>query len=479
MKKGLKRLTAAVIIITVVVFLFIVAERILSVQIKKRLKEDIAQFEFQIGEIKTNLLSRQVKFVQVKFSNNEKTASGTIDRVTISGISILSYLLEKEIIIDDIKITDPKIDIAQSIDSTFNKNSEKKNIPRVEIENFNIENAGFLIYTSNKNTDTVFNTGFDLLVKGISIQETKNFNFKNTNFKSLDITVRKGKWNTPNGLYTLTINKGGLNSENKTLQINEIDFSTRYKKYEVAHITNVETDWLDFSLRNFTVNYLNVKDIFQSKNFIFSSIEIDSLDGWVFRDKRLPFPQKPDTHLPVEMIENLNFGFYGDSVLIKNADIVYQEHPEGADNAGKLSFNNLEARLYYPGNIDSLRLNQTKLVAKTNIMEKPLLKAEFTFPSKSGGEYSVSGSLEPTNIEIFNPMIVNKASASIKEGRINRMDFNFTYNDFDSQGVLEMEYNNLKIEVLDEDKSNKKPVKSFILNQFATKKQQPANGKII
>ncbi len=469
MKKGFKKFSTAALTLAAVIFITVIGERVLSFQLKEKLKgSSIGQFNLNFKDLNVNLFLNQIKFEEVRLHHKQDSSEGTVENIVFSGFRVLPFIFKGEVVIGEAGIHHPVLFLSENWQKKEEDESADVKTAPLHIKKLYIDDAILKLYSSSK-PDTTLAIHFDIEITDISTNQKRKFSFQNTYFEKLSLNIRKSRWNTANGLYSVIIDSAKVNTQDNNINIHQFNFKTRYAKYEAGHKKGVETDWFDFLIQNIELNNVDFEKAFGSKLLILSTFKIGYFKGTAFRDKRLPFPQKPDTPLPQEVIENLGFGFYSDSLILEKADITYQEHVENATTAGEVSFNNLHAELYQVGNIDSLKTAPTRLVAQTNVMNKPLLKAEIIFPGKQNKNYKVSGNVTSTNMNIFNPMLIPNASFKVKKGKIEALDFNFEYNNLSSSGNLNFEYNDLKIEVINPKNQKGKAVKSFIINQLAIK----------
>jgi hypothetical protein len=71
----------------------------------------------------------------------------------------------------------------------------------------------------------------------------------------------------------------------------------------------------------------------------------------------------------------------------------------------------------------------------------------------------------------FNPMLVPAAFVRVNEGRIKSLAFDFTYDESNSTGSLDLQYENLDISLLDKEDGSQKTFKTFITETFVLSKE--------
>ncbi len=284
----------------------------------------------------------------------------------------------------------------------------------------------------------------------------------------------------PGGLYRLEANQLLYDSEDSEVRLDSFSLKSEFAKYEIAHQTGVQTDWFDINSKTVTLKNLNLNAALNDTAFIASGLWMNDFTMTVFRDKRLPFPDKPDTKLPAEMIDNLPFGLHIDSLLMQNANIRYEEHWENNDQPGAVTFNNLEAKINDISNSPDLIRGETIIKVACNVLNDAPFKVQFTFPNKKYPvAYRTEGRLGPMPMDPFNSLFRSSASTDINSGTIKELKFGFTYNNEHSAGNMNFEYENLKVSLFDAEDGDTKKIKSFLLNTFVVRDQNPdKNGNL-
>jgi hypothetical protein len=242
-------------------------------------------------------------------------------------------------------------------------------------------------------------------------------------------------------------------------------------------VRGVETDWYNISLDSFALQGFHLDKFLNDNLLVVTKAELNRLTLHTFRDKRLPFPEKQDTRLPMQLIGSLPFKLHTDTILVKNAYVDYAEHREDADKAGIIKFHDVNATILNLSNTESLTKGKTVMKVSAKPMNESMLKAEFVFPNNRYPEkYQVTGMLEPLNMVALNPMVTPAASVQIKSGETKTLAFNFSYDDDTASGEVTFEYENLKIVLLNK-KTNPQAIKSFLANTFVIKKNHLQQDK--
>ncbi|WP_321287121.1 hypothetical protein [uncultured Sunxiuqinia sp.] len=476
MKKLKKFLTTVLILFIAVVSFFLIGNYLLSGYIQNKLqKNPISSFLIKEVDVSVDVFRREITLNKIEAADSMGNGKITVTELSVSGIRLWPWLVRNEIVAGRMFVLDPMVQLNMPNDSDQVAGSRSE-ISKQDFALDELEIVGSQIFFLKRNEerlDTVFVGILDFNFHNISSKSSDGqFVFKQNSFEAVHLKLKNGRYNLPNQLYAVECQSLDFNSDKQRLTIDELHFLSRYSKYEIGKQLGVETDWLDLVVAGFTVNELQFSKLLTDSALIFNEAQINELYLNAFKDKRLPFPKKPDTKLPMRMIQDLPFQMHGDSISIEKGSIRYAERVKNSKDEGAVTFDSLCAKIYCLSTIDRLIDRQTTMHAEARVMNQGWLKAEFIFPNEKYSHVNrVSGAVSAMSIKAFNPVITQNASVFIEDGHLKELAFNFTYNNNQSNGDLIFEYDDLKVRMLDaEDEFNKK-IQSFITNSFLLHKR--------
>jgi hypothetical protein len=465
-------------VLIVVAVLIYLGANFIDKKLENRLKgQHFGSYQVHTGEIQTSILLRRLKIMNVVIENTGTSGKITMPEISAHGIRLLPLIFKNEIIINTVVIDQPEILLIQ-IDQDENRKAEEafrheKEIGLILIKKLEIQNAAFAIQSQTKEkSDTLFLFQAETEIRDLAINSNREqVSYNNHSVGRIQMRLKDARYNLPGGLYQMQFDSIAFDTDSKTLNLEKFRLTTLHSKYGIGKHTGVETDWYDISLNQINLEGIDVNALLKDAAVIFKKATLEQMDAKIFRDKRPPFPQKPDSKLPMEMVKSLPFAFHSDSILIKNSRVQYEERAEESSETGLITFNRLYASIYNLSTIDSLIKGQTAMSTRAWVMNESLLEAEFVFPNHEyPHQYRVSGTLQPVSIEVFNPMLVPSAFVKVEEGRIKNLDFDFTYDNNRSKGQLALEYENLNISLLNKEDGSKKRLKTFITQTFVLSK---------
>lgn len=480
MKSKKRILKIAGITVAAIIFLIVAGSFLFSYFAKKKIKSaQIGKFKLESEKVETNLFQRQITLSDAKLSTSESKNNVTIPKAKLSGIKLIKMLLSNKMVVKEFSVDGPTINFyrqqnkASSDTSSTSNGSEKKRI--ILIKHLEIPGLkfNFLVEKENK-PDTVFSTLLDVDVWKLNTDSTMSPGYSNPafGFERVKLFAEKGNLEVAEGLYNLSFDKLSFDTNEPDLVISSARLASPYSKYGIGQHTGVETNWYDLHIDSIRFNAINISKLMQDTALIISKTTIANIEADIFRDKHLPFPEKPDTKLPSEMLQNIPFKLHNDSLIIQDANIKYEERGKKAEKAGAVTFQSLYATLSNISNIDSLKTGQMILSANAEVMGTATLDAEFTFTSPGSSEPStVSGTLETTDFAIFNPMLTPYVGVEIQSGQIIQLAFNYGFNNERANGDVIFQYDNLNFVMINRENDSKKLILSFLANTFVIKEQ--------
>jgi len=189
-----------------------------------------------------------------------------------------------------------------------------------------------------------------------------------------------------------------------------------------------------------------------------------------------------------EIFENVNTSIHIKNTQLRNALILIEERPDNASpKTGTIFFSDLNANISSISNHKNgvhQEENNLKINAEAMLMGKGKVKIEINYVlDDSLGNFNIRGSLGRIALQEINNMVEPEAKLRIKSGVIDRLDFNIFANDYEGGGEVIVRYDDLEIELLNDefvkDKNLLRRIGSFIASKVIIKSQNPRkNGEL-
>jgi hypothetical protein len=468
------------IVLIAAIILVLAGTVIIERYIENKLQNlEVGDYRIQAGQSSASIIQKAVVVNEVVIENIASGIKVNIPSVKATGIGLLPLLLSDRLIIGRVIIQQPEVIIIQQEghgqeevkEATISE--QETDIDFIRIKKLEIGSADFLLQNQKEQEmDTIFSIQAGVDLWNLTINSNReHLTFNDHSAERFQLRLQKGIYNLPGGLYRLLFDTLQLDSEKGAMELKNLGIKSLHPKYEIWRQKGAETDWIDITIPQIIFQGVDIQASLKDTTVVFRKALLEEMNAYIFRNKKPPFPEKPDTKLPMEMLENLPFGLHADSILITNSKVTYEELAEESSETGIVTFNQLFASIYNLSNIDNLINGQTGMSARARMMNSGLLEAEFIFPNSiSPQPYRASGKLEPVSIDTFNPILVPSAFVRVDNGQIKRLEFDFTYDSDRSEGKLELEYENLEITLLDKDDGSKKALKTFIAETFILQK---------
>lgn len=310
------------------------------------------------------------------------------------------------------------------------------------------------------------------------VPENANHTYKQFGIDDLSLALSNLKYLTNDDVYRIKVDGMGFSSEEMVLNTMGLRIVPLKDKYTVGKQRGIQTDWFNVNLKKISLVGLHLEKLLENHELWLTKLEFDSLQMEAFRDVRLPMGPKPDTKLPGDMIVGIPIPLHCDTFILHHANISYTEHAVKADEAGHVDFTGLQAVSYNFTNIDSLIKEPVKMNVKAKLFDQAMMAANLTFASnKFPHAYRMKGELEPMSFTAFNSMVQPALSAKIHDGTIHRMAFDFTYDNNTSMGTMQLDYDNVKIEVLKRENQKDRKLQSALVNVIVHEHNHPDDKK--
>lgn len=469
----------AILILGAAIFIFLLADSWIEDRIKSELSNikdaDITYKSIDLDVLSGHFTMLNGSLKQKNQQNNHYNVS--FDTLKIDGLGTFSYIFNDKIKLNRITVNSPHLQYIKVAGDTTSKEKTEVQLPDILVKKILLKNGSFGIKNREKdNENTLVEGNFSLSATELTADSTQEHQYGKFGLESLNADLNDISYHFPDSLFKADVKSFSYSLKKGSISIDSTHITSKYDKYELAHQIGHEIDWIDIYNPQTEIKGLNPSGLIAGIYDI-SSITINGLNARLFRDKRLPFPDKPDTKLLFQVMADMPVNINIDTIMLKDAKIQYQEHVKQGGEPGIMTFNNLYASIYNITNIDSIgkKVNYTaKMDAQANVMGSSLLKVSFSLPLiESEQPATVSGNIEDMDLTVFNPMLEQVAFVRIDAGHLISLDFNFNYNTERSDGKMYFRYKNLNISTLDKESNTAggtgEQIKSFIANTFVIK----------
>ena len=474
--------TRKIILITlgVVAFLaiaFLAGRYILYSQIRKAIKNELANLEEQDIFVSFHALNIQlfrgaleVEHLNVyvhKDSIDHPGLDAQVPYVLIKGIDLIPFIRSRTLSLHSVIANNAAVTYAQG-STLFEHDSTRER--KIELRNIAIQNVelpGIDLYVRNeKDADTLAHLLTNIRMTDLFLnKELDSMTWQRGIVHVTDLALR-----TYQNQYGYSAKRVRFDIRERNIEIDSFRVKPVLTRPEFMRFIKKQTDYVDGFVQQMTITGANWF-VYPKPGITARSITTTfHLD--LYRDKRYPFLERKEKPLPSHMLQRLPFEIVIDTLRVKKSFVRYEEHPEEGDSAGHVLFDELYATFEKVHNIPDLK-QPIRMSARARFMGTGRLDAHFTFPSDTMQSYKAWGTLTSMPLNDVNPMLVPAAKAKIEAGRMKSLNFEFTYNARNSKGTVELNYEDLRIQMLRSNGKNEEKVskiKTLLLNTFVIKK---------
>lgn len=463
-------------ILSVITVAFLALLPLVNYSIERKIENYISNlpdhFIIHIEDIKVNLISRKIDFINVNLTLLGKTdksvnAEIVLDYATFKGFSFRDILFNNTITVNKLVITHPQINYQQSegnAEKNTLKNRRKAKLNLFKIHHFEIV-EGEIEMCNTSNASTVlhvkqFNLKLDDVTHQFSTFKNIPVSFNDYNLNAQSIFINAGVYET------LEVDTLLLNTQNALMK--SLVFKTKYSKYELSKQLKNERDHFHFTVDSLSFSGLDFGfKTDTTLTFKSEKIKLFKPELAMFRDKRVndDYKEKP---LYSKMLRDLNFNMGLDTISIIDGKIIYEEKIKQDAETGRLVFKRLNSELKNIGNVynDSI---ETTIETEAFFMKNAPLKAYWAFNvNDKNDHFTFKGELGQLNASTLNSFTEPNTAIRL-EGQLNKTYFTIDGNSHTANVDLKINYDAFSVIILKDGEHKKNKLLSAIANIFISK----------
>lgn len=452
-----------VIILVTLLFVFIIDYQ-LSRYIEKEINKRVTLLNAKATSIKVSLFSRTLKVKSLEWastsdSSNLRQHSVRVKTLTARGINLYELFINNTILFDKVVIDSGKFQFDRSSKSIFPKQGN------LSSPTFKFRTVILNSIETQVTLDSLvsFYALLDCKLADISIAKKQSsrieYRVKSAQGKITKINISRNQ-----GMYGLSIASIIFDTDNRLVTIDSTLLIPNYKKYEFANQPKGKTGRLSISIPQVTIAGLDFTQLADT-TWIASKIDIQSFDLYYFKDKRFSISVKSNKPLPMEDFRKLPYTIHVDSIVIHHSHIAYEELPKSGLESGMISFDDINATFTNFNNRREKADPQfATLQATALLMNSGRIDASFIFPLDGSPTYHAQGSISKMHFNQLNPILKSIADVRVESGYLNRLTFEFNYTEHISKGLLQVDYKDLRITILNKNKESTNQAKTFVAN---------------
>jgi len=385
-----------------------------------------------------------------------------IPEFSVSGLSENFSLDLEKIILDEIKISTPRITMIDHLSDNEKKLAmpyaesnkadsvkNKRGLGSFNLSGFSVKDGNFNFYSRIKNT-TEFTTGkINIEITNLELNPGHFLQTLATKtFESAYVSLGEISYPLENGLYTLEIDEIVNNVGNKKITVNGLKLIPQFDKSAFGKKFGKQTDRLDLVVSTLEIDGFDPEKFLLDNEINIQYIIVDELVLNAYCDKSVPFDYSHFPKYPQQSLAALKMGLNIEKTELKNSTILYEQLAEGAEFPGEVPINNLYATITNVSNIESVieEKGPMKWDVRANFFDAGLLEIEVLFTNNiHNPDFSFKGKMGEMDMKAFNCMLENTENIRIEYGIIKSMTFYADANENFVEGELVLKYDSLRI----------------------------------
>ena len=403
------------------------------------------------------------------------------NRVRLSGVGLINLLLHKALSINTILIDHPVAYIIHDPQS-YNENKPSKSpyeliskvLKSVKIDKIKLDNVDF---TYENRKDTTLKP---------QKSQLKKLYLDITDFL-LDMVLKAEGLELPSGnaQYVFRMQELSLSTRDSTLQVKNVLYKPLLSKDQFSKAVGRASDRLDLEFKNIKATQVDMKRFLVSRQLFAKKLYINA--GLMDIDKDKRYVQVKGNKMgkyPHQLLLNskLKIGF--DTVYLKSTRVLYGEMNPKTERRGSLYFDGTHGTITNLTNDSALiKQNPTcRVDVRTRFMGTGKLTTYFIFNLASqSGDFACGGTMNNFDMTEVNEITRALAKASVQSGTVSKLKFALKANNVRSSITMQLQYDNLKVDVLKvDDETGKLKRRSFlsqVVNNIVMNENNPRNNK--
>lgn len=416
-----------------------------------------------------------------------------IGRLQVKGVSMLPLLISKRLRINTVALDTPSIHVgldgrADTIagDTTSGSFLERlaSTLSDIRVKRFVLRAGAFELThaqdASHLQVEHINMTARDIRIDSASLRDTLLL----YGAKDLDVEMESLDYIRPDSLYQLHTGPLHFQTATQELTLHSLRYGLTVSKAAFYRQVQLAKDISDIAISRISLIGIDVPRWVRDETIAAGALRIDSGSIGIYKDKTQPNP--PENKIgksPHQRLMQLEQSLHIDSVLVNALDISFTEVSDQTGKAGTVTFEATHGVIQHVTN-DSLALARDRFMrlrARSRVMGACDLNVNLRFDLlDSLGAHTYEGKLGPVSGAVFNRMLTPQLNVEVKSANIRGLRFAMEANDRRTTGTLQLDYDNLKVNMLREDNdggTSTKPVLSFFANRFLLNDSNPdANG---
>ena len=462
---------AALIFVVSAVLLTVVAGAIVARVLLRKLQTKLEASNIHIGSLSVNLFTRSIMLKDIEWDHKAR-----INSAYAAGIRLIPLVRHSRISVRRLVVDGGSLDIVR--DSTQHiQPMDSTHITGIDADRITISNIDVTI---KRDTVTEYRATVGLVLHFVALDTLALYKSVSAYaLKNLEGTVKNLRIYSAGGLYVLRTKRLDFNKELKEVHIDSLTLDPIPSKANWGAVVKGQDTRTELMIARVDAVGVTMNVHLKDTAVVARSLTIDGWSIHCYKNKKYPFNRTERFPLPMESFRSIRLAVEVDAIKLHNGTIIYEELPNKGVHNSEIKFDEVEAKINAVSNRTYENYpDYSTIHASGRIMKSGDVKAIFKLPLEPKKRYSAEGSISNLPLKELNPLLKDIAFVQISSGKMNKLLFQFQYDDEGSLGQLHFDYEDLRILSLNKDADQEVNMLKTVFVNMAVKNNRTLDGTI-
>jgi len=485
------------IVITTIVFVRVYLDPLLKDQLEEKTAQSSqGMYALQIDRLHVNLFTGSAELDGIHLTTDSIRWDSMrhakpdeahlkialqIRRLRLKNINLLKYWRTKEIVLDNIIVRDPQINMSSARDTVLEKSPKSDSLAKGMLDRLPLMIAPFA-KSIHIGSVTVSNGKMSLrtlLLQKTSYQQADSIGLALRNIhivandtsetgralfaENLSLNIRNYELYPTGDLYGYRINAASLDGQKGLAKLEVVTILPKTTDAEFMQRLKLRTPRLKIRMQEILINHLDLFRAIHQKELNMESVIVESARIDVYQNKNLPLSRFK--RMPHELFRSIKPHLNIDTILLRNSIILYTEFH--GEQEGQIEFENVNGVILNISN-DTLKMSNAtpaRIDARAELMGVGLLDLSLQIPLLSPTfQCDYTANLGKIDMTYLNRLVEDQNKFRIESGNAERILLKVQVRNGLAQGTIEATYDDMKISVLRPKDGSKKKLVSVVAN---------------
>jgi hypothetical protein len=284
-------------------------------------------------------------------------------------------------------------------------------------------------------------------------------------------------WHLAGGAQVLRVDTIALDTEARSVTAKSLTLEPQFEKDVFAEKSAGHKDWTALSLTGIECRGVNFARLAAEKTLAIDSVSLAGVDLASYKNRKI---HQPSTTKPMlyEAVHRLPVPTDIAALSFEQLGVRYEELSENGSAPGVITLSGGRGRAAHITNIAEGNPRFMTLDLTAEFMDSPRIEARFLFPVDAADDHwELTGTMDPTPMAAFNPVLEPLMNVRITEGEIQKTDFRIEGSRERSKAHLAMAYRGLRVAFVDpEDHARTRRLLTVIADDLLIRPDNPTRN---